>query len=247
MKCRLNKFLADAGVCSRREADDLILQHKIKVNDHYVFKLGTLIDPDTDMICCHNKPITISRKKVYLLLNKPKECLSSTKSDKRNLKTVISIMPDMSERLYPVGRLDKDTTGALIITNDGELTHSLLHPRMKIEKEYKAVTKGNLGPKQLEMLRNGVMLEDGMTLPAGIFVNEKHGIIYKIKVILQEGRKRQIKRMFQHVGSVVLRLHRSKFAGISVGRLKPGEWRYLTRDEVDYLYRLNPIPPLKSE
>ncbi len=235
---RLNKFIADCGLCSRREADRYIQDGLVCVNGHPVTKLGLLIDPENDRITCKRRVLKPQSNLVYIMINKPKECLSSTKSDQNRTKTVISLLPKGKERLYPIGRLDKDTSGLLLITNDGDLTHQLLHPSQHVEKEYKAVVLGDISESMVERLRQGVELSDGKTSPAGIFWNDRFGRIHKFKIVIHEGRKRQIKRMFQHIGATVVRLNRTKFAGLSLGNLKIGQWRYLKEHEIRHLKKI---------
>jgi len=238
MKYRINKFIAASGICSRRNADKLIESGEIKVNGKKIYSLGIEIDDEKDVITFQGKKVENKNNFYYILINKPLNCVSSTKTQDKNISTVLSYLPKISERLFPVGRLDKNTTGALLITNDGELTHRLLHPKKHITKEYKAVVKGILKRSDILKLRNGIMLNDGITLPAKVYVNSRKDDITKLKLEISEGRNRQIRRMFSALNAKVIKLHRSKFAGISIGQLKPGQWRSLTIKELDYLHKI---------
>ncbi|HEX5395089.1 MAG TPA: pseudouridine synthase [Candidatus Saccharimonadales bacterium] len=225
---RLNAFLARAGVTSRRGADEMIKAGRVTVND----RLGHLNDQvsENDVVKLNNKQIRL-RKSRNILLYKPTGYVTTLK-DPQQRRKVIDLL-DISERVVPVGRLDYDTTGALLLTNDGELANKLMHPRFKVDKVYEAVVKGIITKEVINKLNTGIELEDGRTAPAKAKMIAEN----KIELIIHEGRKHQVKRMLSAVGMKVIALHRSKYAGLDLSGLKPGQWRDLTEDEVIRLKR----------
>lgn len=231
---RLQKVIANAGICSRRQAEALIVENKVKVNDVIVNQLGTKVSLQ-DKIEVDGK-ILSQEQKVYILFNKPKNCVS-TLSDDRGRPTVIDYLKDVSQRVYPIGRLDFDTTGVLLFTNDGDFANSLAHPSKAIDKVYIATVKGCVTLDQLKPLETGVVIDYKQTAPAKIRlirVNQEKDYSV-IEIIIHEGRNRQIKKMFDAIGIRVMKLNRDKFAGLTVTGLEPGQYRYLTEQEVEKL------------
>lgn len=230
---RLNKVLADAGVASRRKADELIIQGAVKVNGQVVTTLGTKVQPN-DFITVNGNPIPVVDKKVYFILNKPKDVIVSTE-DEKNRKTVMDLIKT-SYRIFPVGRLDRNTTGALLLTNDGELAHRLLHPSYQIPRTYVALLDKELKQTDAEQIAKGVPLEDGMTSPCEVVIHPKNP--RKVIITLFEGRNHEVKRIFMHLNYNVKQLDRKVFAGISVQRLQRGEYRILSKKEVNLLKKM---------
>lgn len=235
---RLQKIMAQCGVASRRKSEELILEGKVKVNGKVCTILGTCVSND-DVIEVNGKVIG-REKKVYILMNKPRNCVT-TVSDDRGRPTVIDKLDNnVKVRIYPVGRLDFDTTGALILTNDGDLANKLMHPSKEIEKVYIAKVKGLVDEEKLELLRNGIKLSDGMTSPAEVellnYNEEKRTTV--VKLTIHEGRNRQVKRMFEAINYEVIKLNRESIAGISTKGLYEGKYRKLTPEEVKYLKSL---------
>lgn len=229
---RLNKYLAEAGVASRRKCDDLIAAGAVTVNGIVVSQPWLDIDPLNDEVIVDGKPIERSPDRVYLLLNKPAGVIT-TVSDPQGRKTVLSLLgnafPD--RRLYPVGRLDADTTGALLLTDDGELAYRLTHPKYEMIKEYSVLLDRTFSEEDRGQLESGIMLEDGWARPDSV---EKK-ISGRVVVKLHEGRKRIIKRMFLEFGLKVVELHRMNFAGLSADDLPTGRWRELDLEEISNL------------
>lgn len=239
MKERLQKFLARAGVASRRNAEKLILDGKVRVNGIVVKELGTKIDPVKDNIFYEGKRLKPEDKKVYYILNKPKGYISSVK-DENGRKTVVDILFDVKERIFPIGRLDYNTEGILLLTNDGEFMNKLLHPRYEIEKTYVAKIDGIITTDDLQKLADGVKLEDGRTAPADVYLDyvDKQTKTSRVEITIHEGRNRQVRRMFKALGYEVKALKRIAFAGITLNRLKRGEYRPLTERELIRLQKL---------
>lgn len=228
---RLNKFLASCGVASRRKADEIIAEGKVKVNSKIVKNLGTKISPTKDKVYVNNKRITPEENLVYIALNKPKDCIT-TSQDTSNRKTVLTFVK-VRERIFPIGRLDRNTTGTLLLTNDGELANKLTHPNFKVKKTYLVETKNSVSVPDFEKLLKGVKLEDGKTLPCSGSMLNASGTLFEIT--LKEGRNRQIRRMFEAIGNEVISLDRISFAGITHRGLKRATWRNLRAHEVRQL------------
>ncbi len=230
---RLNKFLAHAGIASRRKCDDLILAGFVTVNGEKVDQVGVVIDEHQDVVTFKGQLISLKEKYTYVLLNKPRGVVT-TASDEFRRKTVMDIVT-LPERIYPVGRLDYQTTGVLLLTNDGELTNHLLHPSHEVEKIYRVLLDRVIRPIDLHKLRNGVELDGRLTRPCK--VNELRVIDNGsyLQVEIHEGRNRQIRRMFELFKYEVLELDRISFAGLTVRNLHPGQWRYLTAEEISRL------------
>ena len=237
MEERLQKFLARSGVASRREAEKLITEGKVKVNGKTVTELGSKIDPTRDKVYIDNKHIK-PEKPVYLLFHKPKGVVT-TLSDPENRKTVADFLKGMSERLYPVGRLDYNTQGLLLLTNDGKLAQGLTHPKHHVPKTYKVTAVGIIGEEELDKLRVGVQLEDGLTAPATVqlleYVHEKNVTVFTITI--HEGRNRQVRRMCDYIGHPVRALLRTKLAFLNLVGVGKGKYRELTAQEVKALYK----------
>lgn len=232
---RLNQFLAHAGIASRRHADDLIKGGLVKVNDKIVKKVGTQIDPDSDSILYQNKPVELQQF-VYYLYNKPVGVVSTT-SDPASRPTVIKDLPQ-GTRLYPVGRLDTDSQGLVLLTNDGELTYKLTHPQFHIPKSYLVTISGSLTDSKLKLLSGGVPLSDGITAPTEIALLWRRPKKSKFKITLHEGRNRQIRRMCTHVGLQVDSLTRISLGPLNLDNLPHGDFRLLTQKEIDLLHQL---------
>lgn len=230
---RLNKFLADAGVASRRKADELIASGAVKVNGKVVTELGTKVHPG-DLVTVHGKPVSPYKHLTYLVLNKPKDYITTT-SDERGRKTVMDLIP-LKMRLYPVGRLDRNTTGVLLITNDGELAARLTHPRYGVEREYIVGLDKPLSLEHARAIAAGVKLKDGKTGPAEIEILSKDRT--EVRIVLREGKYHEVHRIFEHFGYHVRKLHRCRYGVITVRGLKRGEYRHLTRQEVIALRKL---------
>ena len=234
---RLQKVMAQAGIASRRKSEEYIIEGRVKVNGIIVRELGTKVSED-DYIEVDDKPIRQERK-VYILMNKPRNCVT-TVSDDRNRPTVMDFLKDVHARIYPVGRLDFDTTGALILTNDGKFTNLLTHPSSEVNKTYIATCKGIATDEDLEPLRKGVMLDDGKTSPAQveiIKINEDKNTSI-IRIIIHEGRNREVKRMMEYVGYEVIKLNREGIGNLTTKGLYQGQYRRLTKEEVKDLYDL---------
>jgi 23S rRNA pseudouridine2605 synthase len=226
---RLNAYLARAGVASRRGADELIKAGRVSVNGQ-PGQLNTFVERN-DRVEVDGEPVT-AQALAYVLLHKPAGTVT-TASDPQGRPTVVELV-DVAERVVPVGRLDADTTGALLLTNDGPLAHRLAHPRYGVEKVYEADVEGRPNDAALQTLAKGVELEDGVTAPARV-----HRLgPSRLELVLHEGRNRQVRRMLEAVGHPVLRLHRGVYAGLTLEGLAPGEWRELTPEEVASLVRV---------
>lgn len=234
-KMRINKYLSSCGVCSRRKAEKLILLGEVSVNGKRIKDLATLIDIQNDEVRLRGKSIKLEDTKVYYMLNKPSGVISAS-SSKYGEKTVVDLIEDNSYRLFPVGRLDKDTTGLIILTNDGELTNILTHPSFEMEKSYEALIKGHITSPELDKLKKGVMLDGKKTARAKLRLIKKKGNNSLVEITLIEGRKRQVKRMFERVGHSVLTLKRTMEGGLTLGDLKEGESRLLSKKEIKKLY-----------
>ncbi len=221
---RLQKFLSAAGVCSRREGESYIAEGRVKVNGKVITKPGTKIDPEKDGVDVDGRPVFIKDAKIYIALNKPKGYVTSCQQ--KNHKVVLDLL-ELPERVYPVGRLDKDSTGLLLLTNDGSLHHRLLHPSFDHEKEYEVTTGRPLTHGALKKMATGMPLMGSVTRPAKIKKISQRRFL----ITLKEGKNRQIRRMVRKVGGHVKELKRIRIANIRLGDLKEGRWRYLTQKE----------------
>ncbi|NTU88815.1 MAG: rRNA pseudouridine synthase [Actinobacteria bacterium] len=231
---RLQKFLSRAGIASRRGSENLMTAGRVTVNGEMVRELGTKIDPLVDIVCVDGKPVSLRDGNIYVMLHKPAGYLT-TMNDPQGRPTVASLVPvEQYPGLFPVGRLDCDTTGLLLFCTDGELAQRLLHPKYHVSKRYEAMVDGRLFEQEADILRKGITLDDGPCNPAEIIV-ESSGFVSRVTCIISEGRKRQVKRMFSAIGHPVLSLHRASFGVLSLGDLPVGEWRELTDNEVNAL------------
>ncbi|MCO6465235.1 MAG: pseudouridine synthase [Bradyrhizobiaceae bacterium] len=232
-EARLNKAIADAGVASRRAADELIASGKVTINGKVCLELGRKIGP-TDFVSVNGEPITRYKHLTYVLLNKPKDVIS-TSSDELDRKTVFDIVR-LKTRLFTVGRLDRNTTGVLLVTNDGELCNRLMHPRYGIVRVYNATLNMPMEAKHASQIAKGVELEDGPTQPCEVFIDPRDP--HKVSVQIKEGRNREVRRLFEHFGYDVRKLDRKQYAFLSTRGLARGEYRHLTREEVSELKKL---------
>ena len=237
MQERLQKVLAQAGVASRRHAEELILAGRVSVDGTCVRELGVKVDVARARITVDGKPLAQRERHVYFLLNKPKGYLSTAK-DERGRRTVLDLLPEVKERIYPVGRLDNHTEGLLLLTNDGALMNGLLHPRYQVEKTYIARVTPSPSAQALIQLTEGVLLEDGKTAPALVRVVGREAGEARVEITIHEGRNRQVRRMFAAVGSDVRALKRIAFAGLTLEGVKRGAHRPLTAAEVAHLEEL---------
>jgi len=232
-KVRLNKFIASTGVCSRRKADELIAAGKVRVNGKQVTDLGVKVDPVNDRVFVNEQQVVNLDRMVYFVFNKPKDCITTT-NDERGRSTVMDYVK-VRERIYPIGRLDRNTTGVLLLTNDGEFANALMHPRSEIEKAYKVGLDKSLTEPDADKLRKGVRLSDGKTKPAQIIPLTNGKVQLEVGVVIHEGRNRQVHRMFAALGYEVKKLERVSYGGITAEGLKRGEWRHMTKSEIRLL------------
>ena len=232
---RLQKYIAEAGIASRRKAEELILQGKVQINGKVVTELGIKVNPDKDEVICNGNKIGKQEKKVYILLNKPIGYVTTTR-DQFQRDTVLDLVK-VKERILPVGRLDMYTSGALILTNDGEFIYRVTHPKYEIEKTYQVTVKGIVTEEEIEQLKQGVRIENYISGKAKVKIlkTDKEKDLSRIEITIHEGKNREVRKMCQAIGRKVLALHRSKIENISVKNLKIGEWRYLADKEVSKL------------
>lgn len=233
---RLQKFLADCGICSRRKAEEYILSGKVKVNNNIVTELGTKVDEIKDKVYFNNKLVNIENSKVYIMLNKPEGCVTTAK-EQFNRKTVFDYI-NIKERVVPVGRLDYDTSGLLLLTNDGDLTYKLTHPKHSIKKVYIAKVYGVPNKKKLDTFKKGIIINGYKTLPSNIEILQNDNKYSVLKISISEGKNRQIRKMCEAIGHRVISLKRIAIEKLSIGNLKIGEYRYLNKDEVKYLKKI---------
>ncbi|MEF2640843.1 MAG: pseudouridine synthase [Clostridia bacterium] len=230
---RLQKFLANAGVCSRRKAEEYILDGKVKVNGKVVNELGRKVNPDKDEIIFESKIIRLQNNMVYILLNKPIGYVTTVK-EQFNRPTVIDLLNGVKEKVLPVGRLDMYTSGALILTNDGDFIYQVTHPKYEIEKTYQATVKGIVTKEDIKKLENGVEIDDYISGKAKVKILkiDKENNISRLKITIHEGKNREVRKMCSAIGKNVIALHRSKIENIDLKDLKIGQWRYLASNEV---------------
>lgn len=234
---RLQKFLANAGIASRRKCEELILDGKVEVNGVIVTELGTKVS-EKDIVKYNGKIVKPEEEKVYILLNKPIGYVTTAK-DQFNRDTVLDLVK-INKRIVPVGRLDMYTSGALILTNDGEFVNMLTHPRNEVNKTYNVTLKGFVENEDIQKLQNGVEIDEGyITKPAKVKILkiDEEKKISRIQITIHEGRNRQVRKMCETINKKVLALHRSSIENIDLKNLKIGEWRYLTNKEIDNLHK----------
>lgn len=221
---RLQKFLSAAGICSRRRGEAYIKSGRVSVNGEIIVELGQKIDPETDLVSFDGNPVRYEQPYVYIMLNKPEDCVTSCSQPGE--KTVLDFV-DIGRRIYPIGRLDKDSTGLLLLTNDGALHHKLSHPSFDHEKEYDVTVAKPITDGALRKMAAGLPMMETRTRPARV----RRVSPRRFRIVLKEGKNRQVRRMVRKVGNQVVLLKRVRVDGIKLGRLPPGEWRYLTVDE----------------
>lgn len=230
---RLQKYLSHAGICSRRKAEEYILQGYIRVNDTIVTQMGIQIEPGIDKVFYKEKPVELKKQpvKIYIALNKPKGVVTSC--SQQNTKIVLDLI-DIDERVYPIGRLDKDSTGLLLLTNDGELHHRMSHPSFNHEKEYIVTTKNPVTDQALSQMAKGMMIDKKKTRKAKVTrINQ-----CEFKIILKQGLNRQIRKMVAKIGNKVKKLDRIRMGSVTLGKLKKGQWRYLNQNEIQKLTQI---------
>ncbi len=243
MSERLQKFLSRAGVCSRRAAEELIRQGQVAVDGLTVAELGLKIEPDRQRVTVKGQPVAPPGQKITVLLNKPQGYVT-TMSDPQGRPVVTSLLAGIKERLFPVGRLDLDTEGALILTNDGDLAQRLLHPKFEINKTYQALVKGRPSPTAISALERGIDMDGRRTWPARIKLlgGEEGGT--RLAIVIHEGRKRQVRRMFAAIGHPVVHLKRLAYGHLRLGDLPLGAYRRLSASDLDLLF--SPSKPAKK-
>lgn len=233
---RINKYIALCGVASRRKAEELILAGRIKVNDNVVTELSYQVDEENDIVKVDDKIMKEENKLVYILLNKPEGYITTVK-DQFDRESVLDLVTDIKERVYPIGRLDYETSGLLLLTNDGDLTYKLTHPKHEVDKTYVARVKGKLTPDEIKMFKSGLKIEDYVTAPAKLKViryDEKSDVSL-LEIKIHEGKNRQVRKMCKAINHPVLRLKRTAMGKIRIGECEIGKYRHLTEDEVKYL------------
>ena len=230
---RLQKFLSNAGVCSRRKAEEYILEGKVKVNRQVVYELGIKINPLKDEVIFDGKTVKLAEDKVYILLNKPIGYVTTVK-EQFGRPTVIELLKGVKQRVLPVGRLDMYTSGAIILTNDGDFIYKVTHPKYEIEKTYQVTVKGIVTNEDIERLSNGVKIDDYISGKAKVKILkiDQDKKISRIQITIHEGKNREVRKMCMAIGKSVIALHRSKIENIDVKSLKLGEWRYLSKEEI---------------
>lgn len=231
---RLQKYIARCGVTSRRKAEELILQGHVKVNGLIVEELGSKVDPDRDLVTVFDKKINEKDDHIYIKLYKPEGYVTTVK-DQFNRKTVIDLI-NIKERIYPIGRLDYNTSGLLLLTDDGDLAYRLTHPKYEIYKTYEALVKGNISEESINKLKRGLLIEDYKTAPAKVKLLSG-GNLSRVQISIHEGKNRQVRKMFDALGHPVIKLKRISFGQINLDDLKLGQWKYLTHEEVNFLKR----------
>lgn len=233
---RLQKFLAHAGVASRRAAEDLIVRGKVRVNGRVVRELGTLVRPD-DRVDVSGTPVQLQTEDAYLVMHKPAGVMTTMRDPQRR-RTVADLLPKGLPRVVPVGRLDYDTSGVLLLTNDGELANVLTHPRFGVDKTYRVVVKGRLMPDEIKRLQSGIILEEFRASGARVKVVATRRESSVLDMTIHEGKNRQVRRMFEALGHPVVALARLRFGPIRLGDLPPGQTRPLTEKELAALRKL---------
>lgn len=236
---QLNKYLALCGVASRRKSNEAITNGLVSLNGEVVTQLGVVVDPEIDIICYHGKRLVQPFKYRYILLNKPANVLTTAK-DGRGRRTVLDVVK-VPERIFPVGRLDYDTTGVLLLTNDGDLAYRLAHPKYEIDKIYQARVQGQMDLNAVQKLKTGVWVEEMGLMQGDARILSASKKQSSVEIRIHEGKKRQVKQMLKAVGYPVISLERLNFAGITVGNLPRGGWRELRPEEVKALYQLTGI------
>lgn len=233
---RINKYIANAGIASRRKADELIKAGKVKVNGKVMSQPGYDV-ADSDEVLVEGKPVQSAENKVYYAMNKPLGVITSVNDD-RGRMTVVDIMSDVEERVFPVGRLDYNTSGLLLLTNDGDFANRIMHPGRRVDKTYRVRVAGNISKIKISVLRAGVRLGKFKTSPARVDVItwNRHSMI--LEVTIHEGKNRQIRRMFEAVGYPVQELERISIGNMKLGHLKPGQYRKLSKRELEYFRNL---------
>lgn len=233
---RINKYLADCGVASRRKCDELIMQGKVKVNGKVTRELGLDIKP-TDVVLFENRAVHAGTRRVYYKLHKPKGYVT-TASDEKGRKTVVELMRKVQERVYPIGRLDYDTEGLLILTNDGDITNILTHPKNAVKKTYIASIEGEITPQDIKQITKGVDIGGYITQPCSALILDKDEKFTRVEIVITEGKNHQVKKMFEAVGKNVAFLKRVSIGEIKLGGLSRGEYKALTTKEIAYLKSL---------
>lgn len=234
---RINKYLSICGVCSRRGAEELVREGRVSVNGTRIDKLGTIIDEKNDVVTVDGITARPVEKNYYVLLNKPRDVITSV-TDPYRRRTVTHFTRRLPARIYPVGRLDFDTEGVLLLTNDGELAYRLAHPKYRIRRVYQALVKGPFASEDAEAIARGIKLSDGHTGKARTKIMTTGINSSKVELILTEGHKREVKQLLKAVGHPVIRLRRVEFAGLRVNGLRVGRWRHLNANEIAHLKRL---------
>ena len=234
---RLQKYMAKCGVASRRKSEELIAEGLVEVNGSIVIEPGLTIDPKKDIVKVDNKTIRLESNKVYIMLNKPVGYVTTLKDEKgRNIVT--DLIDGVNERIYPVGRLDIDTAGLIILTNDGDLTLKLTHPSNKVVKRYIAVVEGIPNRVELEKFRNGIRIDGRKTAKASIKIAKRYELDSILDIEIYEGRNRQVRKMCEAINHPVKKLKRVSIGEVIIGGLEIGSWRYLDQEEIDYLKSL---------
>lgn len=238
MEERLQKYMASCGIASRRKCEELILLGKVKVNGNIIEELGFKVNPLEDIVEYDGRVITKEERKVYIMLNKPEDVITSVK-DEKDRKTVIDIVK-VNERIFPIGRLDYDSSGLILLTNDGELYNKIIHPRVELDKKYVAVVKGEVSLDDKEKFESGIDIGGYITAPAKLKMLEysHRKDLSTIEVCIHEGKNRQIRKMCSAINHEVISLKRVSIGNIRLGQLKKGEYRYLNDEEMKYLMSL---------
>ena len=236
-KIRLQKHLSECGIASRRKAEELIEQGKVRINGRVAI-IGAKVDPKRDKITVSGKTVISNNEKMYIMLHKPRGYVTTTK-DELDRKCVTDLVKDAGVKLFPVGRLDRNSEGLLIMTNDGNFANNLTHPSAHVNKTYRVTVKGEVSDEKLIKLREGIELDGRKTLPCDAFIAEKKPDRTVMIFIIQEGRNRQIRRMCEEVQLEVLRLKRTEIAGVKLGMLPQGKWRPLNEREMRHLTNVN--------
>ena len=233
MEERLQKYMARCGVASRRKSEEIIALGKVKVNNTVITELGFKVDSNLDSVEVDGKLIKPEEKKLYIALNKPAGYISSV-SDEKGRRTIMELV-EVDERIYPIGRLDYDTTGLILLTNDGEIYNKIIHPRMEKNKVYEASIEGFLSMEEVKKLETGIDIGGYVTAPANIKIIDEFRNSTQLEITIHEGKNKQIRKMFEAVGHNIIFLNRISIGEIKLGNLTQGLWRNLTQEELDYI------------